>query len=107
MATAPSESVLWFTRREREVLVLICRAKSHKQIAETLGIRVTGVQYHVGKLLTKLKLADCQDLFKWGLQHPDALRTGITRDVLLHADNCPCEAAYCLTMRGVDLPAAA
>ena len=43
------------TAREREILCLICRGQSSKQIAETLGISPKTVEYHRANLLQKTK----------------------------------------------------
>lgn len=43
------------TTREREILCLICRGQSSKQIAETLGISPKTVEYHRSNLLQKTK----------------------------------------------------
>lgn len=44
------------TRREGEVLALIARGLSNKEIARTLGLSVATVKHHVHRVLEKLKL---------------------------------------------------
>jgi DNA-binding NarL/FixJ family response regulator len=92
-------SGLWLTRRERQILVLICRARPNKQIAADLGIATSTVKSHVHALLKKLAEAcpagqeapgDRKELMVWGAQHPLALLTGHTADVGLHRIGCRC-----------------
>jgi NarL family two-component system response regulator LiaR len=46
------------TRRERDVLTLICRGYANKRIALELGVSEKTVKAHVGHLLAKLGVAD-------------------------------------------------
>jgi DNA-binding NarL/FixJ family response regulator len=46
------------TKREMEVLELIVRGKSNKEIGETLEITVYTVKIHVGNLLQKMGVDD-------------------------------------------------
>jgi two-component system sensor histidine kinase TtrS len=43
------------TKREREVLALICAGKPSKNIAETLGVSLKTIEYHRANLLQKTK----------------------------------------------------
>jgi len=43
------------TKREREVLALICAGKASKEIAEKLGVSLKTIEYHRGNLLQKTK----------------------------------------------------
>lgn len=56
------------SEREREVLVLIARGKSNKEIARNLGIGEETVKTHVGSILGKLQLADRQQAAIYALQ---------------------------------------
>ena len=53
------------TARQREVLDLLARGHTNREIAEVLGISVNGAKWHVGELLTKFavdgreELAEC------------------------------------------------
>jgi DNA-binding NarL/FixJ family response regulator len=42
------------TTREQEILLLIGRGRSNREIAEFLHVSVKDVEYHVGNLLRKL-----------------------------------------------------
>jgi two-component system, NarL family, nitrate/nitrite response regulator NarL len=57
-ATVPSPDALAeLSPREREILELIARGDSNKEIARTLGIAETTVKIHVQHILRKLKLS--------------------------------------------------
>ena len=43
------------TKREREVLALICAGKASKEIAEKLGVSLKTIEYHRANLLQKTK----------------------------------------------------
>lgn len=53
---------LHFTAREREVMELLLRRLSNKEIACTLGITERTVKFHVSNILGKLKMRSRQDL---------------------------------------------
>ena len=62
------------TRREQEVLGLIARGMSNKEIGSTLHITEKTVKTHVSHLLDKLSLADldassaiCRQTWAWGI----------------------------------------
>jgi len=63
------------TQREMEVLRLIARGLSNREIAEALFISENTVKGHVSNILSKLQLADRTQaaVFAWeqGLVHPD------------------------------------
>ncbi len=54
--------------REREVLKLIARGKSNKEIAEILSISVRTVESHRARLMEKLGLKKMADLVRYALQ---------------------------------------
>jgi two-component system nitrate/nitrite response regulator NarL len=56
-AAAPAEPGSGLSPREREILRLIARGASNKEIARELGIAETTVKIHVQHLLRKLKLS--------------------------------------------------
>jgi DNA-binding CsgD family transcriptional regulator len=95
------EPPLWFTRRERETLLLLCTFQSNKQMAAELGISIPTVKTHITLLLRKLDLFDRTELIGWALQHEEGVLRGFTRDRELHESGCACEASYCLGMRRI------
>jgi two-component system nitrate/nitrite response regulator NarL len=56
LAARPTEETAHLTPREREVLMLIERGMTNKQIASNLGIEVRTVKNHVHNLLEKLRV---------------------------------------------------
>jgi DNA-binding NarL/FixJ family response regulator len=53
------------TPREREVLRLIARGYSYKEIARDLGISAKTVESHVSSVLRKLQLSSRHQLARW------------------------------------------
>jgi DNA-binding NarL/FixJ family response regulator len=63
---APSDPELdQLTNREREVLRLIARGYSYKEIAKELFISVKTVETHVSAVLRKLQLSNRYELSRW------------------------------------------
>lgn len=62
------------TPREQEVLALLREELSNEQIAERLGISVSGVKYHVSEILGKLGLENRTDAARWAAAAPSARR---------------------------------
>lgn len=56
------------SEREREVLVLVARGRSNKEIARDLGISEETVKTHVASILAKLHLADRRQAAIYALQ---------------------------------------
>jgi DNA-binding NarL/FixJ family response regulator len=54
--------------REKEVLKLIAKGKSNKEIAETLFISVRTVESHRAHIMAKLSLKSTADLVKYAIQ---------------------------------------
>ena len=57
------------TRREQEVLGLIARGMSNKEIGSTLHITEKTVKTHVSHLLDKLSLADRTQAALYAVKH--------------------------------------
>jgi DNA-binding NarL/FixJ family response regulator len=57
------------TRRELEILTLIARAKSNKDIADELFISDQTVSVHRKNLMRKLKVSNSAGLLKFFLEH--------------------------------------
>lgn len=55
------------TAREREVLRLIARGYSYKEIAKELSIGVRTVETHVSAVLRKLQLSNRHELTRWAI----------------------------------------
>ena len=54
--------------REREVLKLIARGYSYREVAKELFISIKTVETHVGKVLHKLQLSNRHELAHWAAQ---------------------------------------
>ncbi|WP_165985399.1 response regulator transcription factor [Streptomyces sp. YIM 98790] len=57
------------TDREREVLALIARGRSNREIARTLVLSEKTVKTHVSNILMKLDLADRTQAALWAVRH--------------------------------------
>jgi DNA-binding NarL/FixJ family response regulator len=53
------------TDREREVMRLIARGYSYREVAEELFISVKTVETHMGSVLRKLQLSSRHELARW------------------------------------------
>lgn len=60
------------TKREGQILQMLMRSLSNKEIGGALGISERTVKYHVSNILSKLQLADRRSLLPAGL--PSAAR---------------------------------
>ena len=56
------------TSREREVLRLIARGYTYKEIARDLYISVKTVEHHVSSVLRKLQLSSRHQLTRWATE---------------------------------------
>jgi DNA-binding NarL/FixJ family response regulator len=57
------------TRREQEVVALLARGLTNRQIATELTITERTAETHVGKILSKLNLRRRAQLTAWALEH--------------------------------------
>ena len=57
------------TAREREVLMLIAKGKSNKEIADELFITLKTVKTHVSNILAKLQVEDRTQAAIYAFQH--------------------------------------
>ena len=64
------------TPREREVLRLIARGYTYKEIARELFISVKTVETHVSSVLRKLQLSSRHELTRWGGRGAVSLKSG-------------------------------
>lgn len=70
-ATAPSEDadLEQLTPREREVLRLIARGYTYREIANELVLSVKTIETHVSAVLRKLQLSNRHQLTRWASDH--------------------------------------
>jgi DNA-binding NarL/FixJ family response regulator len=67
--TAPSDPALdSLTAREHEVLLLIARGYTYKEIAARLHLSVKTIETHVSSVLRKLQLTSRNELTRWAAQ---------------------------------------
>jgi DNA-binding NarL/FixJ family response regulator len=71
MATepAPDDPVDQLTERETEVLKMVAKGMSYKQIAERLVLSHRTVQNHVQNTLRKLQMNNRVQLTRWAIEH--------------------------------------
>ena len=65
----PGELPSPLSEREREVLQLVAEGKTHKQVAQTLGISVRTAQYHRYNIMKKLGLRTAPELTQYAIKH--------------------------------------
>jgi DNA-binding CsgD family transcriptional regulator len=58
----------WLTRREREVVALLCHRLTDQEIAEYLFISKRTVHSHVGSILAKLRVANRREAAATAMQ---------------------------------------
>jgi DNA-binding NarL/FixJ family response regulator len=57
------------TARERDVIRLLAQGRSHKQVADALGIRPKTVETHRANVSRKLRLKSASDLVRYAIRH--------------------------------------
>lgn len=65
----PAVTDAGLSRRETDVLLLLLRRSTDKEIAEALSISPRTVMHHVMSILTKLNLANRREAAEWAKQH--------------------------------------
>lgn len=65
-------------RRQVEILLLLCRHLSRKEVAQMLGIDIRTIQYHVDSLRTLIGLGDLPAILRWAEEHKEQLERGIS-----------------------------
>jgi DNA-binding NarL/FixJ family response regulator/class 3 adenylate cyclase len=68
VATAPAAGEVGLTARENEVLRLVAKGYTYREIAEKLFISVKTVQNHVQNILAKLQLHKRYELMRYAIQ---------------------------------------
>jgi DNA-binding NarL/FixJ family response regulator len=68
LAHAPAETTPRLTERETEILRLVAKGMSYKQIAETLVLSHRTVQNHVWNTLSKLQLHNRVELVRYAIE---------------------------------------
>jgi DNA-binding NarL/FixJ family response regulator len=71
-AFADPRPVSELTQREREVLRLIARGYTYKEIAGELVISVRTVESHVSSVLRKLQFSSSRELSRWASANPSS-----------------------------------
>lgn len=66
---AADEDLDKLTAREQEVMRLIARGYTYREVGEKLFISIKTVETHVGKVLRKLQLSNRHELAHWAAQH--------------------------------------
>jgi two-component system, NarL family, response regulator LiaR len=66
---SPAELMHHLTPREQEVLRLMARGWNNQQIASTLNITLSTVQFHVSKILAKLDVHNRTEAATFALRH--------------------------------------
>lgn len=87
--------------RQAQVLRLLAIGRTNKEIAHALGMSLSTVKHHVGKILWELGLSNRTEIARWALLNPDIF-AGLAVETSIHAPGCPCTGAYCTMMRSLD-----
>ena len=63
-----SRLVIELTGRQRQILQLIAEGKQNKEIAEILNVSVKTVEFHRGRLMTKLGAHTVAELTRFAIE---------------------------------------
>lgn len=66
---APKRSPSVLTRREREIVQLLCEGKSNKETAGALEISVKTVETHRARIMSKLRLSSFAELVHYAIRN--------------------------------------
>jgi|GEM_PF-2658599 DNA-binding NarL/FixJ family response regulator len=89
-----------FTRREPNIVEMMCLGSSTKDIAPELEISFSAVNANIARACTKAKVTRKQ-IVMFSLQHSAALEKGGRFSPGLHDPECPCNEPHCKGMRRV------
>jgi DNA-binding NarL/FixJ family response regulator len=64
----PGKSSVQLTGRQREVLQLIAEGRVNKEIAATLKVSVKTVEFHRGRIMSRLGVHSMAELIRWAVQ---------------------------------------
>lgn len=89
------------SRREREILTLLCEGKGSKQIADLLELAIRTVDERIAGMADKAGVASRIELVLWAMQNPAVLQRDGSARPGLHDPDCPCGSPHCQLMRSV------
>jgi DNA-binding NarL/FixJ family response regulator len=69
LPAGPANCIAQLTKRERQILPLVCRGMRNKEIAEQLGIAESTVWHHLTSVFTKLDVGDRLGLVTFAYRH--------------------------------------
>ncbi len=69
VATAPPPIGHDLTRRERDILPLMVQGLNNQKIAETLGVELSTIKYHVSNIISKLGVSNRTEAASLATQH--------------------------------------
>jgi len=82
-----TDKLKWLTRREREVVEMVCRGYRNKQIANELGIAETTVWHHLTSIFRKVEVDDRMSLIVFA--HRNAQHLAAKQEIAHSADSAP------------------
>lgn len=67
-AMKPGKASIQLTGRQREVLQLVAEGRGNKEIANLLKVSVKTVEFHRGRIMSKLGVHTMAELVRWAVQ---------------------------------------